>query len=337
MKKTLVAVATASMLVGGAMAQSNVVLYGELDAGVGQRYSAEDVGVVTNYDGTSRWGVRGVEDLGNGLKANFNFESGAISLADGSVGGNGSFNRQAWVGLSGSFGSLMAGRTTTPQNRTTGTFDLNDTADGSSALKAIDLAANGNLGGSRQNAQIQYATPNFGGLQARVAYGFEDDRKVCDATTGVCTNDKDFIQAALSYKAGGLTIGGAVQGKLSSASNQRTGYALGAKYDFKVVVLSGYYTRDETKDLSTSTSGGQGFGLGVAAPIGAFTVGFQAAYLDHKNDAVDGATAYELFGDYNFSKRTRAYINVGHVNDEAKLRGKFKEDTTWGIGLVHKF
>lgn len=336
MKNIFVAATAATVLVSGAFAQSNVTLYGELDAGVGQRYSREDVGVITNYDGTSRWGLRGAEDLGNGLKANFNFESGAISLADGSVGGNGGFNRQAWVGLSGGFGALHLGRTTTPQNRLLGTFDLNGTADGSSALKTLNLGANDNLGGSRQNAQIQYATPKLGGFEARIAYGFEDDRKVVNAD-GSVSNDKHFIQAAAVYKAGGLTIGGAVQSKLSSAANQRTGYALGAKYDFKTFVVSGYYTRDETKDTNTSRSGGDGFGLGVAAPIGAFKVGLQAAYLTHDNDAVDGATAFELFGDYNFSKRTRAYINFGSINDEGKTLRGYAEDYTFGIGLVHLF
>ncbi|WP_156454454.1 porin [Lampropedia cohaerens] len=325
MKKTLIAVATASMLVGGAVAQSNVVIYGELDAGIGQRYSGEDVGMISNYAGTSRWGLRGSEDLGNGLKANFNFESGSIELGDGSVGGSGSFNRQAWVGLSGSFGSLMVGRTTTPQNRVMGTFDLNGTADGSSALKAIGLAANGNLGGSRQNAQVQYATPNFNGLQLRVAYATNDNTET----------DKAFAQAAVSYKTGGLTIGGVIHKKMNDA--QRTGYALGAKYDFGSIVVSGFYTRDETEDTRTNLGGGDGFGLGIAAPIGAFTVGLQAAYLNHDNNAVDGATAYELFGNYSLSKRTKLYAAAGYVNDEAERRGGYKEDTTFGIGILHKF
>lgn len=337
MKKNLLAAAAVAAMSTGALAQSNVTLYGELDAGVGQRYTMEDTGVISNYDGTSRWGLRGSEDLGNGLKASFQFESGAIDLTNGNIGGNGGFNRQAWVGVSGGFGNILVGRTTTPQNRLLGTFDLNGTADGSSALKALGLEANGNLGGSRQNAQIQYATPKLGGFEARIAYGFEDQRKSFNSTTGVWANDKDFVQAAASYKVGGLTVGAAVQGKLSSAANQRTGYAAGIKYDFKALEVSGYYTRDETKDFSTSTSGGEGFGLGVAVPFGALTVGVQAAYLDHENNAVDGATAYEVFGDYQFSKRTSVYLNVGQVNDEAQLRGGFADDVTWGFGLVHKF
>lgn len=333
MKKLLVAAAALSALVGGASAQSNVVLYGELDAGVGQRYTMNKTGFISNYTGTSRWGLRGSEDLGNGLKANFNFESGTIDLGSGSVGGNGSFNRQAWVGLSGGFGSLMMGRTTTPQNRIMGTFDLNDTADGSSALKYVGLAANGSFAGSRQNSQFQYATPNFGGFEARVAYVFKDDR-------GGAPN-KNFIQVAGRYTGGGLTVGAAIQSKLSSVEGNRTGYALGAKYDFKVAVVSALYTQRETK------VGGKGFGLGVAVPLDNFTVGVQAARLTNSTNAsYKKATAYEVFGNYKLSKRTRVYAAYGNLNDKAQLlngttvdgvRMRTAKDNTFGIGILHKF
>lgn len=342
MNKNQLAAVALALLAGGAYAQS-VTLYGELDAGVGQRYKKEKVGMVSNYQGTNRWGVRGSEDLGNGLKANFNFESGKIDLLNGQIDGNG-FNRQAWVGLSGNFGSVMAGRTTTPQNRIMGTFDLNDTADGSSAWSHVGLAANSSFGGSRQNSQFQYATPKLGGFEGRIAYVFKDNISSAAGT-------KAFVQAAGAYTTGGLTLGAAVQAKRNDATGSRTGFSLGAKYDFDVLVLSGLYTQRDTK------AGGKGFGLGIAAPFGNFTVGLQGArltnstqnYINASGDVIKAknATAYELFANYKLSKRTKVYAAFGNLNDKAQylngtsttqgFRTKTDKSSTWALGLVHKF
>lgn len=317
-------------------AQSNVVLYGELDAGLGQRYTMNDVGFISSYTGVSRWGLRGAEDLGGGLKADFNFESGVIDLGSGAVAGNGGFNRQAWVGLSGQLGALSMGRMSTPEARNIAIFDLNDSAEGSSALRNLGLAANGSLGGSsRQNNQFQYATPKFGGFDARVGYVFKNDR-------GGSPN-KDFLQVSGRYSVGDFMLGAAVQSKLSSLQGNRTGYTLAAKYDFKVAVLSGLYKRRETE------LAGQGFGLGVAVPLGSFTVGLQGARLSKSaNPSYEKATAYELFGNYKLSSRTRMYAAYGRMNDSGRLlngttntstseRIPTPEGRTFGIGVLHKF
>lgn len=332
MKNRLITLAC-GLLSAGASAQSSAVLYGELDAGIGQRYRQGQAGLVTNFDGMSRWGLRGTEDLGGGLAASFQLESGSINLTDGSINGGGGMNRQSWVGLSGAFGSVMFGRTTTPQNRIMGVFDLNDTADGSSALLHTGLAANSSFGGSRQNSQIQYALPAHGALHARVAYVFKSDR-------GGSPN-KAFVQGAARYRAGALTTGAVVQGRMSQADGHRTGYALGAQVDLRRVLLSALYTRRETE------AGGQGWGLGVAVPLGQLTLGAQAARLHGSANALHrGATALELFADYALSKRTRLYANVGSLNGQARWLNGMTVDGTrvqapnkqaFALGLVHRF
>lgn len=323
MKKYLLAFAAMATLCGTAAAQSNVTLYGEAEAGIGRRYTQDTTGMITNYLGTSRWGVRGTEDLGGGLKVSFNLESGALDMATGEVGGNGGFNRQAWVGIGSGFGTLMLGRTTTPQSRIMGTFDLNGTADGSSALKALKLAANGSLGGSRQNGMIQYVSPNMGGFSFNVGLARKDD-------TGL---SKNWTQVAGAYKNKQLTVGFAVQSKMGDTANDRNGYALGAKYDFGSVVVSGLYTQDESR------SDGKGFGLGVAVPLGSTTVGVQLARVtDSSNADKDGASAWELFANHKLSKRTALYAALGGVNDAAHQSvTKGAKDTTFGLGINHRF
>ncbi|TQK11329.1 porin [Herbaspirillum sp. SJZ107] len=124
MKKSAraLAVVAALFLDPAAMAQSEVQIYGIIDAGVEYVNHAAPgdgsvVRVVSGGKNTSRWGFRGSEDLGAGLKAVFNLE-GAIGMDTGDTGGGPLFKRQANVGLEGGFGRIVVGRSFTT------TYDL---------------------------------------------------------------------------------------------------------------------------------------------------------------------------------------------------------------------
>ena len=118
MKKTLVALAVLAACVPAAYAQSSVQIYGIIDAGV--THVTNDSGNRTTLEAgqmqVSRWGFRGSEDLGGGLKAVFNLEGG-ILMDTGASDGN-LFKRQANVGLEGAFGRVVLGRSFTT------TYDL---------------------------------------------------------------------------------------------------------------------------------------------------------------------------------------------------------------------
>ena len=118
MNKSVLSLAIlASLAIGGAaQAQSNVQVYGLIDAAVESVNHADVnqgsvVKVVSGGKNTSRWGLRGTEDLGGGLKAVFGLEGGILldtGAADGAL-----FKRQAFVGLDGSFGRVVIGRSFT--------------------------------------------------------------------------------------------------------------------------------------------------------------------------------------------------------------------------------
>jgi predicted porin len=129
--------------------------------------------------GTSRIGWRGTEDLGAGMKANFQFEMG-IRIDDGdtgaglggngggsgSSGGNSLFGRNAWVGASGGFGEVRLGR------QVLGSFGVqaNSWADGSSSgLYAPGAAVSPSMGGVRFSNAIKYISPNLGGFTGQIA------------------------------------------------------------------------------------------------------------------------------------------------------------------------
>ena len=111
-----VATSIAAMASSAAHAQSNVQVYGLIDAGVeyvNHANAANDsaVRVISGGKNTSRWGLRGSEDLGGKLKAVFGLEGGILldtGASDGVI-----FKRQAYVGLEGEFGRVVVGRSFT--------------------------------------------------------------------------------------------------------------------------------------------------------------------------------------------------------------------------------
>src|SRR5699024_8585999 len=122
MKKTLLAAALAVGFAGVAQAETSVTLYGIIDTGIAYdriKVDGEKMTKTGLYDGTnlgqagSRWGLRGTEDLGNGLRAVFQLESGFNVTNGKSMQGGRLFGRQATLGLhSDSWGQIDIGRQT---------------------------------------------------------------------------------------------------------------------------------------------------------------------------------------------------------------------------------
>ena len=126
MKKSLTALAVLAF-VGTAAAQSSVTLFGVADVGVAHLSGStlSKTGVSTGGANISRWGFRGTEDLGGGLKAGFWLEAG-MNMDDGTgkgTGGGMAFNRRATVSLMGDWGELRVGRDDTPTFLSTLIFD----------------------------------------------------------------------------------------------------------------------------------------------------------------------------------------------------------------------
>ena len=180
MKKTLIALAVLGTIAGVAQAQSSVTIYGIVDTGATYINKVEtgpgttgslllaDPGILQG----SRLGFKGVEDLGGGLKALFQLETGFIAsngaLDFQSAGGTGLFNRKSVVGLGGDFGSVLLGR------QTDALFDYGRwtaVQDFGMMLVGVGHALDGQLG-VRTNNSIRYDTANLSGFTANAIYGF---------------------------------------------------------------------------------------------------------------------------------------------------------------------
>ena len=303
MKKSLIALAVLGFA-GAAMAQSSVTLYGVADAGLGKAKSAGDTKVNmqsagTMNNGTSRLGVRGVEDLGGGLKAGFNFETG-LSLENGntSTAGAGFWGRNANMWLGGSWGTFQMGRTLNPSFYGVAAWELTGTANYSVVGNTYGL-----VGGARNSSEFSYKTPDFGGLTAKLGYIMKADNG------GNAKWDLNVI-----YANGPIAAGLSA----NKTKGQKVGYALGGKYNFGNFAVAASYS-DNHKVR-------RGFSIGGTANFGAASVTLDLT-RDTKNLAGKKYTNGLLEGKYALSKRTFMYA--------AYLR--HDGNNNYGLGVRHNF
>ena len=324
MKKSLIALAVLGFA-GAAMAQSSVTLYGVADAGVGkiksQTYDpikgtlggnndrsdkTEFISASTMNNGTSRLGVRGVEDLGGGLKAGFNFETG-IDLDDGSQAssGNTMWGRQANLWLGGNWGTVKLGRQFTPSYLATAAYDLTGTANYSALTNTYAYAG----AGSRASSAFAYMTPNFGGFTAAAAYVTKHDSG----------GDKDSWDVGLTYNNGPIGAGLSV----NKIANSKTNYQVGGKYNFgNFAVAASYNEASNQAELVR-----RGYGLGAGFNVGAFGLVVDLT-RDTKNEWTDKKyTNGVVEAKYALSKRTFVYGAYLRLDDE----------NNYGIGVRHNF
>ena len=346
MKKSLIALAALAAS-GMAMAQSSVTLYGVVDTGLTYSKGDESVYGLTKTGGNtnSRLGFRGVEDLGNGLKATFNLEGG-MNVDDGTgyLGAGGpndtgfQFRRTSTVGLAGNFGEVRLGRELTASYMAVSRYDVfGDTGIGASLAWKRDYAI-------RTENAITYYSPVFSGFKVGVNYGFGEQQKA---------SDKRYIGIGATYDNGPLSLGlgvdrlnGDTQNNTQWDENQTT-WHLGGSYNFGVAKLLGFYK--ETKFKETGLNAGNDstkfktFGLGVTAPVGAAGE-VRASYNHYRLSAdVTGFSVPTFKADqlslgyvHNLSKRTALYGTYAYLknkNDSGVNMGLQLNGAMSGAGL----
>jgi predicted porin len=298
MHKKLLSLAIASSLTSGVALAQDLTIYGAMHYSL-DYLNTDSVLVVDENDwatGVNRAsfiGVKGSEDLGNGLKAIFKIES--------NINGNvGSFN--TYVGLSGDWGTLFMGRHDTPYTIATDSLDL-----------FVDTLADSNvvLGTSAQNGffalnvpqTIAYISPDMNGLTLAGAWvqHLVDEAGLASNTNAVSlaamyANGPLFASLAYEDHANGGAIGGAGDAdawKLG-LGYQANGFTAGLVYE--QVDGSGPLTGLEVDNLMLSASYAAGNNV------------FKVQYGDSDSNLVGGDFDYWAVGlDHNLSKRTKVY------------------------------
>ena len=337
MKKSVVTLALLVAAVKVAYAQNSITLYGLIDESIQYTHNATSTGSnqVGLYSGNlsgSRWGLKGSEDLGDGLKAIFQLEDG-FNVNNGKMGSyNGTtseFGRQAYVGLqSDRYGTFTAGRQYDPL------VDLvqgitEDNYFGSTFATAGDVDNYDNS--SRTNNALKYVSPVFGGLQVEGLYAL-------GGTAGSTGSGQTWSLAA-AYNNGPLALSaGYFVADNANSTTVRTGWSSTSDGTFDGPVNSGYDTAKSiniarvaaqyvagpyTFGLSYSNSmfkadaqsafvdtekynTGQAFLNYQATP--ALLLGLGYSYTRASGDTGASYNQISLGADYSLSKRTDVYL-----------------------------
>jgi predicted porin len=335
----LISAAIPLLVATSTFAQSSVTLYGVLDANLNRQKGGTTTR--TGLDGGSwngnRWGLRGTEDLGGGLKANFVLESG-FSIDTGNSGQGGRlFGRNAYVGLSGGFGTVRLGRQWAPIAGLTDEFGTKDN-------DLLVVASTIGAANFRNDNAATYITPNLGGFTAEAQYSTRRDGSESAA-------ERNFLKTYglnAQYKGGPVHVGvGYMEiADVNSATpgNQKNkGLIAYGAYDFGVGRLKAVYNRDDRLLAKNPTT----YGLSWTMPFGSLNVGLGYGLVkDSKGSSgavSDDASVITAQAVYQLSKRTSLYSIATSVSNKDGANLGFnspslgKNSNYLAVGVRHFF
>ena len=354
MKKSLIALAVLAAS-GAAMAQSSVTLYGRLDAALANVKTETTANTPANAVAsmsqtkidssilrTTFWGLKGTEDLGGGLKANFKLESN-FNIDTGAMGAGPTtgtfqtaFEREASVGLSGGFGSVNLGRVYTSYFSL---FSATDNITNGNIAQTDDIWKSGVARDTQRTSNaVRFDSADFGGVSASVTYGIDE------AATPATNKNGSNVSFHVKYAAGPLLVGVAYEEvkapylSTGVASTATKNTLIAGTYDFGVVKLTGGYNK-----ASDATRDDKEYQLGLNIPVSAAAV----VMLGYVNSNSTGAgltelnsKGYTLAGQYSLSKRTALYAGMFKSDLESgNTVAAFKtaKTTAAAVGVVHLF
>lgn len=314
MKRTILAALVLAALASSAQAQSNVTVYGVLDLGYA-KISGKPV--VQRENHASRLGFRGAEDLGGGLKAIFNLETQI--LADTGAQQGALFERQANVGFTGAFGTVIAGRT---KNIVDGALGRVEPFKADGVIGKInETMMRVGVSGSRVSNAVTYTTPVMSGFGAALQYVLSE---VKDADDGV-----DLL---LTYERNAFSLHAGYERSVhaSATAPDASMYTLGAAYKIGNATVSAAYAEGDTKVAARGEFTGYLVGLKYKCGQGEFKA--VASRQQQSNNVVTDADTVKQFGvgyDYFLSKRTDLYAYLG--------RERVAHASSIQLGISHKF
>ncbi|SIO04272.1 porin [Paraburkholderia phenazinium] len=334
----LTALALELTFAGQARAQSSVTLYGVLDEFVGYQStkvsgkSTSLVALGNNGELTSRWGIRGSEDLGGGYRAVFDLENG-FDPGTGSVqNAYRFFDRQAWVGIAAPYGEVRLGRQNTPMFAWSGNLDAFSAATyGSGYNNFANWLA-------RVDNDISYISPKISGTQVELHYSV-------GGQPGSLAEDAVY-QAAVQSNVGPVYLALAYLNAANSTNTVRVQEIMaGANYDYGWGKI--YFGFFRANDIISATTGNA-----LANPAGKYnpatgpvgnvagnyhntysfsadyhispflSIGAGYAFITDSSSLDNTAREFSAIVNYDLSKATRLYAVVSRLNNSNSAQYK---------------
>lgn len=326
-------------ILGGAAparAADGITLYGLIGSYAGsiKRSDAIERTTVVGSGGltTSWWGIRGSEDLGNGVKGIFQLEqffqpdTGGAGRSATDPGG---FSRSGWVGLSGAFGQVTVGRHTSPyyvSMQMVNPFGASVVFSPLVVQSYVGAFSNTVIGDTVWNNVVQYIAPTTGGLTA-----------IVNVAPGEVAGNNNVNNASvhLRYVHGALTAVLSAQRVRTAAIAPSTGqqaYLTGVAYDAGFAKLYASYqaTDNAGTDITSRT-----WQLGTAVPVtktGSILASWAHTGVNNPKLAVGGHDTAGLGYDYYLSRRTDIYATYLYDHIDGKVKGN-----SYAVGLRHTF
>ena len=372
MKKTLLAAALAASFAGSAMAAS-VELYGLVDTGLAYTNTSfgglatagkdtDSFAMRTGINAASRFGFKGVEELGDGYSVEFQLENGFDSDTGKLHTDKTLFDREARLSLNTPYGTVSFGRMGSLTSGA-GTYDVfQATGDAMDGGYLDNMASNVWFARDRYDNMMTFATPDFNGLKGYVQYSFNIEGQ---EAAGTRDNDR-YVAAGATYTYGPLSLAlvydsvmynhwqDGVRSSTADLDDSQT-VSFGVNYDFGVTkaFFGAQYGKNETLDLSTILNDdnaeanvkGYNLHIGAATPLSCGTLTVSAYYGDYEEVGNNNVTAKKygigLMHEYPLSKRTTFYTGAGFaqfdVKNDANDTAARQKGVNVTLGLNHKF
>ena len=308
MQKKLIALAVAGLVSTGAFAQSSAVtVYGVADlsfdvvktsGGAANSQTGSYSRVSSN---SSYLGFKGTEDLGNGLKALFQFET-AVSADTGATFGA---NRDTYAGLGGAFGDIKLGTLTTPTRALGAAVDVNA---GWASIGASSALTNLSGFDTRQANTAMFTSSNFSGFSGALAYISGENKSTAAASGTAAQANRSAWDLGLNYNNGPILAGFTYANARSRdvVDTQIKNTRIAGAYDFGVGSVRALWNSTKNENNVGGNAKQNVWGLGGtfnAAPNGKVIAQYYKAN-NINGTSNTGAKLFELGYEHSLSKRT---------------------------------